>query len=181
MGLPDGTLAWWSPDPRAIIVPGATPVPRSLRQSRRRYTTTVNEAFERVIRACADRGQNEYHWITEDVQAAYVELHRLGWAHSVEAWSTDDAPELVGGLYGVCIGGVFAGESMFHRRSDASKVAFLTLLDVIAEGTHADDRLIDAQWMTPHLQSLGAIEVPRAEFLERAARAQQLEIPPRLR
>ena len=183
MRQPDGQLAWWSPDPRAIIIPGAVPISRSLRQSQRHVTTTVNHAFERVIRACADRGPDEYAWITEEVQAAYIELHRLGWAHSVETWATESSggPELVGGLYGVCIGGLFAGESMFHHRRDASKVALLTLLAVIGGGEHPDERLIDVQWMTPHLQSLGAIDLPRAEFLERSRRAQDLSPPPRLR
>lgn len=182
MGLPDGTLAWWSPDPRAVILPDSVPVPRSLRQARRHFTTTINRAFVDVIRACADRDPEEYQWITEDVQAAYVELHRLGWAHSVETWSpgASGEPELVGGLYGVCVGGLFAGESMFHRRRDASKVAFVTLVEALAEGADASERVIDVQWMTPHLQRLGAIDVPRADFLERSARAQHLERPPRL-
>jgi leucyl/phenylalanyl-tRNA--protein transferase len=182
MRLPDGELAWWSPDPRAVIEPGTVRVTRSLRQSRRRLATTVNEAFAAVIRGCADRGRDEYLWITEEVQAAYAELHRLGWAHSVETWTNDGegAPELVGGLYGVCVGGLFAGESMFHHRRDASKVAFVTLVDIIAEGDHPTERLIDVQWMTPHLRSLGAIDLPRTDFLERSARAQQLAPPPRL-
>jgi leucyl/phenylalanyl-tRNA--protein transferase len=181
MGLPDGTLAWWSPDPRAVIVPEAVSVPRSLRQSQRHFSTTIDHAFDDVIRACATRGPDEYQWITEDVQAAYSELHRLGWAHSVETWATeaDGEPELVGGLYGVCVGGLFAGESMFHHRRDASKVAFVALVEAITDGTHASERIIDVQWMTPHLQRLGAIDVPRAEFLERSARAQRLDPPPR--
>ena len=182
MQLPDGQLAWWSPDPRAVIVPVAPHVTRSLRQSQRHFTTTVNQAFDQVIRACADRGPDEYQWITEEVQAAYIELHRLGWAHSVETWAADEGrePDLIGGLYGVCIGGLFAGESMFHRRRDASKVALLTLLEVCCKAERPDDRLVDVQWMTPHMQSLGAIDLPRAEFLERSARAQLLEPPPRL-
>ena len=181
MGLPDGTLAWWSPDPRAVIPPDSVPVPRSLRQSQRHVSTTIDHAFDDVIRACADRGPDEYQWITEDVQAAYSELHRLGWAHSVETWApgADGQPELVGGLYGVCVGGLFAGESMFHHRRDASKVAFVALVEAIADGAHASERIIDVQWMTPHLQRLGAIDVPRAEFLERSARAQLLDPPPR--
>lgn len=182
MGLPDGQLAWWSPDPRAVIVPATRHMTRSLRQSQRHFTTTVNRAFDDVIRACADRGPDEYLWITEEVQAAYNELHRLGWAHSVETWAVapNGEPELVGGLYGVCIGGLFAGESMFHRRRDASKVALVTLLDVIAEAERPEARLIDVQWMTPHLHRLGAIDLPRSEFLERSAQAQRLEPPPRL-
>ena len=104
--------------PRAVIPPDSVPVPRSLRQSQRHFSTTIDHAFDEVIRACADRGPDEYQWITEDVQAAYSELHRLGWAHSVETWApgADGQPELVGGLYGVCVGGLFAGESMFHHR-----------------------------------------------------------------
>ena len=181
MRLPDDQLAWWSPDPRAIIVPVAPHVTRSLRQSQRHFTTTVNQAFDEVIRACADRGPDEYLWITEEVQAAYIELHRLGWAHSVETWAAHQGgePVLAGGLYGVCIGGVFAGESMFHRRRDASKIALITLLDVLREADRPEDRIIDVQWMTPYLRSLGAIDLPRAEFLERSERAQLLEPPPR--
>ena len=180
MRLGDGTLAWWSPDPRAVIVPGTMRVTRSLRQSQRRFTTTVDQAFEQVIAACADRAPDEYLWITDEVQAAYTELHRLGWAHSVETWGVDASGEraLVGGLYGVSIGGLFAGESMFHRAPDASKVALLTLLDVLASGERPSERIVDVQWMTPHLQSLGAVDLARDEFLERSARAQILAAPP---
>jgi leucyl/phenylalanyl-tRNA--protein transferase len=180
MRVPDGRLAWWSPDPRAVITPGSARMTRSLRRSQRRFATTVDQAFERVIAACAERGPDEYIWITAEVQAAYTELHRLGWAHSVETWSLDAAGHrtLVGGLYGVCIGGLFAGESMFHRATDASKVALLTLLDVLAAGERPDERIIDVQWMTPHLQGLGAVDLPRGEFLERSRRAQELALPP---
>ena len=180
MRLGDGTLAWWSPDPRAVIVAGSVHVTRSLRRSQRRFTTTVDQAFERVIAACAERAPDEYLWITDEVQAAYTELHRLGWAHSVETWALDPAGDraLVGGLYGVCIGGLFAGESMFHRAPDASKVALLALLDVLAGGERPDERIVDVQWMTPHLQSLGAVDLPRHEFLDRAAHAQTLAPPP---
>jgi leucyl/phenylalanyl-tRNA---protein transferase len=180
MRLGDGTLAWWSPDPRAVIVAGSVHVTRSLRRSQRRFTTTVDQAFERVIAACAEREPDEYLWITDEVQAAYTELHRLGWAHSVETWALDPSGDraLVGGLYGVCIGGLFAGESMFHRAPDASKVALLALLDVLASGERPQERIVDVQWMTPHLQSLGAVDLPRHEFLDRAARAQTLAPPP---
>jgi leucyl/phenylalanyl-tRNA--protein transferase len=180
MRLGDGTLAWWSPDPRAVIVPGSVRVTRSLRQSQRRFTTTVDQAFELVIAACAERGPDEYLWITAEVQAAYTELHRLGWAHSVETWTLDASGEraLVGGLYGVCIGGLFAGESMFHRTRDASKVALLALLDVLGAGERPNERIVDVQWMTPYLQSLGAVDLARDEFLDQAARAQGLAPPP---
>ena len=120
--------------------------------------------------ACADPRRPQ-GWITADIAEAYVELHRLGWAHSVEAWRDG---RLVGGLYGVAIGGLFAGESMFHRERDASKVALVGLVDLLRD-EHAADRLLDVQWVTPHLATLGAVEIPRAEYLDRLARA--LRVP----
>ncbi len=178
-----GDLAWWSPDPRAVLRPGDVRVTRSLRRSQRRYTTTVDAAFERVIAACADRGAEAYHWITEDVRAAYTELHALGWAHSVETWTppTGDEPaELVGGLYGVAIGGLFSGESMFSRAPDASKVALVALLDVLRDdGNDGAGRIVDVQWLTPHLASLGAVEVSRADYLAQLEQAMRLSLPKR--
>ena len=109
----NGDLTWWSPDPRGVLTVDALRVADSLRRSRRRFEIRVDTAFEAVIDACADRSEEEYHWITAEIKRAYGELHRLGWAHSVEAWSREDPSELVGGLYGVCIGGLFGGESMF--------------------------------------------------------------------
>jgi leucyl/phenylalanyl-tRNA---protein transferase len=165
MGLADGRLSWWSPDPRGILPLDALHVSKSLKKSARRFTTTVDKAFADVIDACADRPADEFPWITKDVREAYVTLHELGWAHSIESWSSDG--DLVGGLYGVAIGGLFAGESMFSRRTDASKVALVTLVETMSDPAPSTDRLIDVQWLTPHLASLGAIEVPRAEYLRR--------------
>ena len=168
-----GWLTWWSPDPRAILPVGALHVSHSLRRSVRRFEVTIDAAFEDVIDGCARRGDDEYDWITPDVLQAYVHLHELGWAHSVEAWQ---AGELAGGLYGVALGGLFAGESMFHRRRDASKVALVALVEALADADSAD-RIIDIQWLTPHLASLGAVEVSRADYLARLGRALTLATP----
>jgi leucyl/phenylalanyl-tRNA---protein transferase len=166
-----GQLGWWSPDPRAIVPLDGLRVPRSLRQSCRRYEVRVDTAFEDVIDGCAHTVR-ERGWITPEIWAAYVRLHGLGWAHSVEAWSLDDGT-LAGGLYGVAIGGLFAGESMFHRRRDASKVALVGLVDRMGERGMT---LLDVQWCTPHLASLGAVEVPRARYLELLAAAIALPV-----
>jgi leucyl/phenylalanyl-tRNA---protein transferase len=177
----DGALAWWSPDPRAVLTVDRFRVTRSLRRSLGRFTVTVDAAFERVVDACADRGADEYLWITAEVRDAYVRLHALGWAHSVEAWTVPDAgdePELAGGLYGVAVGGLFSGESMFSRRPDASKVALTALVDLLGDdGRGGADRLVDVQWLTPHLASLGAVELPRAEYLDRLGTALALSLP----
>ncbi|MDQ3734002.1 MAG: leucyl/phenylalanyl-tRNA--protein transferase [Actinomycetota bacterium] len=163
-----GALAWWSPDPRGILDPSRLRVSSSLKQACRRFEIRVDTAFEAVIDGCADRGHDEYRWITPEVRMAYVTLHRMGWAHSVEAWTrpTNGRAELVGGLYGVAIGGLFGGESMFHSRPDASKVALVALVDLLRQDTH-DGRLIDVQWLTPHLASLGATEITRGEYCAR--------------
>ena len=131
-------------------------VTRSMRQSARRFEIRVDTAFADVVAACADPRRSG-GWIDGDIIAAYTELHRLGWAHSVEAWRDD---ELAGGLYGVAIGGLFAGESMFTRVRDASKVALMGLVDLLSD-EYADERLLDTQWQTPHLATLGVVEVPR--------------------
>jgi leucyl/phenylalanyl-tRNA---protein transferase len=156
-GMP---LPWFSPDPRAVIVPGALRVSRSLRRTVRRsgWTTTVDASFDAVVAACASR-RPDGTWITAGMARAYQRLHELGWAHSVEVWADE---QLIGGLYGVQSGGVFTGESMFHRVSDASKVAMLELTARLAE---AGGALFDVQVPTPHLRSLGAVEVPRRRFL----------------
>jgi leucyl/phenylalanyl-tRNA--protein transferase len=171
-----GTLGWWSPDPRAVIPLDALHVGRSLRRSVRRFEIRVDTAFGEVIEACADPAR-PHGWITPEVRAAYERLHELGWVHSVEAWGCDDG-ELAGGLYGVTIGGLFAGESMFHRRPDASKVALVALVDLLRGAGGTRRRLLDVQWMTPHLARLGAVEVPRAEYLERVRRALECPLPP---
>jgi leucyl/phenylalanyl-tRNA--protein transferase len=156
----DGQLAWWSPDPRGVLQPGHLRVSHSLRKTRRNFEIRVDTAFDRVVAACAERPQGEYHWITDEIRETYSELHRLGWVHSVEAWASG---ELVGGLYGVSVGALFCGESMFQRRTDASKSALVALVGLL--DATGQDWLIDVQWLTPHLASLGAVEVPRAEFL----------------
>jgi len=172
-----GELGWWSPDPRGVIPLDGLLVSRSLRRSCRRYETRVDTAFEAVIEACADPSRPD-GWITRDVLDAYVRLHQLGWAHSIETWDPVDG-ELVGGLYGVAIGGLFAGESMYHRRTDASKVALVRLVEIMrgdaATGRH---RLLDVQWVTPHLDRLGAQGIPRPTYLKLLRRAVHLPLPP---
>ena len=159
---PGAPLPWFSPDPRGVIPPDGVVVARSLRARLRRsgWETTVDAAFAAVIDACADRsGAGEGTWITPPMCTAYRRLHRLGHAHSLEVW---DGDRLVGGLYGIGVGGVFTGESMFHLATDASKVA---LVDLAARFAEAGGRLIDVQVVTPHLATLGARDLPRAEFL----------------
>jgi leucyl/phenylalanyl-tRNA--protein transferase len=172
----DRVMAWWSPDPRAVIPLDGLRVTRSLRSSTRKFDIRVDTAFEAVIDACADPGRTG-RWINDDIRAAYVRLHQLGWAHSVEAWSHDD--RLAGGLYGVAIGGLFAGESMFHRVPDASKVALVALADFLrSDGTHGTGRVLDVQWQTKHLASLGAVEVARSHYLRLLEAALALALPP---
>jgi len=129
MPVDDGMLGWWSPEPRGILPLDGLRVSRSLRRSCARYEVRFDTAFSEVVAACAERSR-EGHWITDDIAAAYVRLHQLGWAHSVEAWSREDG-QLAGGLYGIAAAGLFAGESMFHRRTDASKVALVALVDLL--------------------------------------------------
>lgn len=166
-------MGWWSPDPRGVLRPEDLRVSRSLRRSCARMSVSVDTAFEEVVRGCADPGR-EGRWITRRMARAYTELHSLGWAHSIEVWS---GGQLAGGLYGVAVGGLFAGESMFHRATDASKVALVALCRLLA--ADADPRrIVDVQWVTPHLASLGAREVPRAAYLGLLADALQAPLPP---
>lgn len=158
------TVGWWSPDPRGVLPLDGLHVSRSLRRSLTRYRVTHNTCFERVIRACGDP-RRDHGWINDDIVAAYVRLHELGWAHSFESWSGD---QLVGGLYGVRIARFFAGESMFSTSVDASKVALVHLVHWL-QRTGAE--LLDVQWPTPHLVTLGVIEVPRTEYLRLLAAA----------
>lgn len=162
---------WWSPQFRGILPLDGLRVSRSLRRSARAFEIRVDTRFEEVIDACADPAR-EGGWIDRPIRTAYVELHRLGWAHSVEAWRED---RLAGGLYGVAIGGLFAGESMFHRDRDASKVALMGLINLLDDGVAG--RLLDVQWRTDHLASLGVVEVARADYLSRLARAVDLPLP----
>lgn len=167
-----GPLAWWSPDPRGVLLPGGLKVSKSLRRSLRRFTVSVDRDFSGVVAGCADPSRDG-RWITGPVARAYRELHEAGWAHSIEVWSGE---ELVGGLYGVSIGGLFAGESMFHRSTDASKVALVALVDVVF-ADHDPRRLIDTQWSTPHLASLGVVDVPQSDYLRRLAGALEAPLP----
>lgn len=174
--MPIGTgdrevLAWWSPDPRGILPLDGLRISRSLQASCRRYEVRVDTAFERVIDACADPSRAG-RWISTAVRDAYVRLHELGWAHSVEAWAPDGT--LAGGLYGIAIGGLFAGESMFHHARDASKVALVTLVSTLREN---EAGMLDVQWSTPHLASLGVIEVARSDYLRRLDVAVALPLP----
>ncbi len=171
-GDPSMPMLWWSPDPRGVLPLDGLRVSRSLRASARRMEVRVDTAFGEVIRACADPTRDS-GWIDEEVVDAYTELHELGWAHSVEAWQ-DGA--LVGGLYGVAIGGLFAGESMFHRVADASKVALVGLVGLLRD-EYADRRLLDVQWSTPHLASLGVVEVRRSTYLDLLDTALDLPLP----
>ncbi len=165
MHLEDGRLGWWSPVRRGVIPVAEFRPSRSLRKSARRYSTTVDRALDEVIAGCADPSR-PHGWITPEIRRAYVELGRLGWVHSVETWSEDG--ELVGGLYGVSIGRMFCGESMFHRSRDASKVALWALVRLLHR---AGVPYIDVQWVTPHLRSLGAVEIGRERYLDLLAEA----------
>jgi leucyl/phenylalanyl-tRNA---protein transferase len=165
-------LGWWSPDPRGVLQPGDLRVPRSLRKSMRHFEMRLDTAFQEVVCACADPDR-EGRWITPEVARAYAALHEAGWAHSVETWQEG---RLVGGLYGVAIGGLFAGESMFHTVRDASKAALVALRDVLA-ADHDPRRLIDVQWRTDHLASLGVTEVSRADYLRRLPEVLSAPLP----
>lgn len=163
-------ILWWHPDPRMIMLPGRHRVTRSLRSVIRsgRFAVTFDRAFDRVVAACAESprgGKEERTWITGEMKAAYIRLHRLGHAHSVEAWEDG---ELAGGLYGIAIGACFFGESMFHRRANASKVALAALSDGLAA---SGGLVIDCQVASPHLASMGGIEVPRGDYMRLLARA----------
>jgi len=158
-------IAWFSPDPRGIIPLDGLHISRTLRKSMRRYEVRSDTAFEAVVRACGDPSRPG-RWITEPIVEAYVELHRLGWARSVEVF--DERGTLVGGLYGLRIDGFFAGEAMFHHATDASKVAMVATVDWLnASGAE----LFDVQWVTDHLATMGAVAVPRDEYLLRLHRA----------
>jgi len=157
-------MGWWSPDPRGVLLPGGVSVSRSLKRSCRHFEIRVDTAFEEVVQRCASP-HREGRWITSEVESAYIGLHRLGWAHSVETWQDG---ELVGGLYGVSVGGLFAGESMFHAATDASKVALVALIERLRAGGFV---LLDTQWTTAHLEQFGAVEIPRKEYLRRLKEA----------
>jgi leucyl/phenylalanyl-tRNA--protein transferase len=168
MGDDEGEIVWLAPHPRGILELNAFRVSRSLRAIRRRgvFEVTINRAFDRVIEACADRPAGT--WISRDIRRAYSRLHRLGFAHSVEAWQ---GGQLGGGLYGVAIGGAFFGESMFHRMTDASKVALIALVERLRVRGF---RLLDIQFLTDHLRQFGAVEIPRREYERRLSEALQV-------
>ena len=159
-----GVLAWWSPNPRGILPLDRLRITRSMRQSARRYEVRTDTRFIDVMRACADPSRED-GWITAPFIDAYTRLHELGWAHSVEVF---DDEGLAGGLYGVRLNGLFAGESMFHARRDASKVALMALVQLMRD---AGMTLLDVQWCTDHLESLGAVEVSRGQYLSLLAGA----------
>ena len=159
-------IAWFSPDPRGVIPLDGLRVSRSLRRSMRNFVVSMNTDFRGVVQACADPDRSG-GWINGAILDAYSRLNEMGWAHSIEIRHEPDGP-IVGGLYGVRIGGLFAGESMFHRATDASKVALVHLVDWLVA---TDANLLDVQWTTPHLVSLGAIDVPRDEYLDLLAAA----------
>ncbi|MBZ5735626.1 leucyl/phenylalanyl-tRNA--protein transferase [Nocardioides sp. TRM66260-LWL] len=168
----DEPLAWFSPVRRGVLPLDGLRVSRSLRRACRDFDVRLDTAFDDVVAGCSDPSRDGA-WIDDRIALAYGHLHRLGWAHSVEAWRDG---ELVGGLYGVAIGGLFAGESMFHRERDASKVALVGLVEALRD-EHADARLLDVQWRTDHLASLGVVEIPRAEYLTRLSQATGLPLP----
>ena len=168
MAMEDDSIAWFSPDPRAIIPLEDFHVPHALRRVARKkvFEIKIDNRFDEIIRACAKRKDT---WINRQIIESYERLHELGYAHSVEAWSKN---KLAGGLYGVAIGGAFFGESMFHRVTDASKVALVALVERLREKKFT---LLDAQWTTPHLQQFGAIEISREHYLKSLRRA--IELP----
>jgi leucyl/phenylalanyl-tRNA--protein transferase len=167
-------MCWWAPVRRGVLPLTNLRVSRSLRQSAKRFHVTTDVAFDEVLERCA-RLPRHGAWITDEVAAAYTDLHGLGWAHSVEVW--DSGGGLAGGLYGVAVGGLFAGESMFHVQRDASKVALLHLVGSLRSAPAPDARLLDVQWCTPHLASLGAVEVTRPVYLDRLRIALELPAP----
>lgn len=172
----EGGLGWWSPARRGILPLAGLHVSRSLARSVRRYEVRVDTAFSEVVAGCADPDR-EGAWIDVPMAQAYERLHVLGWAHSVETWYDG---ELVGGLYGVAIGGLFAGESMFSRATDASKVALVHLVGLL-DDRHADRRLLDTQWLTPHLSTLGVVEITRARYFDCLRTALKVPLPPAFR
>lgn len=160
MPIADDLIGWFSPDPRGILPPAQLHISRSLRRSLRHYSVTVNTDFDAVVAGCADLARPG-HWIAPSFAESYGELHRMGWAHSIEVRDRDGS--LAGGLFGVEVGGLFSGESMFHTGRDASKVAMVELARRLAAAP--GPRLFDVQWSTEHLRTLGVVEVPRGVYL----------------
>src|SRR3989440_3714396 len=167
MAMEDDSIAWFSPDPRAIIPLESFHVPHALKRVARKnvFEVKMDQRFGEVIRACAKRKDT---WINREIIESYERLHELGYAHSIETWQ---AGKLVGGLYGVAIGGAFFGESMFHRKTDASKIALVALVQHLQAQKFV---LLDTQWVTPHLVQFGAIEIPRSQYIRVLKRAVDL-------
>jgi leucyl/phenylalanyl-tRNA---protein transferase len=167
MAMEDNSIQWFSPDPRAILPLDKFHVPHTLHRVLKKqiFETRINQHFESVIRACAKRRDT---WINREIIESYERLHQLGFAHSVETWQED---KLVGGLYGVAVGGAFFGESMFHRTTDASKVALVALVEHLRAKKFV---LLDTQWLTSHLAQFGVTEVPRDYYLRLLGRAVEL-------
>lgn len=174
--MPTGdVMGWYSPLRRGVLPLDGLRVSRSLRKTAKRYRITVDTAFDAVLTGCA-APERPHGWIDEDIRRVYAQLHRAGRVHSVEAWTVGG--ELAGGLYGVSLGGLFAGESMFHRPAigrDASKAALIALVDLL--GADGLPRLLDVQWQTPHLASLGVVQLSRLAYLTRLAAALDLPEP----
>ncbi len=167
MAMEDDSIAWFSPDPRAIIPLETFHVPHALQRTARKniFEIRIDHSFGEVIRGCAKRKDT---WINPEIIESYEKLHELGYAHSVEAWSKN---KLAGGLYGVAVGGAFFGESMFHRVRDASKIALVGLVEHLRGRRFA---LLDTQWTTPHLLQFGAVEIPRSQYLKLLGHAVEL-------
>ena len=166
-------IGWFSPLRRAIVPLETFAPSRSLRRAARRFEIRVDTSFADVVSGCARPGHPQ-SWIDAGIQDGYRRLHELGWAHSVEAW---DDEGLAGGLYGVAVGGLFAAESMYHVRTDASKAAFVWLVARLVEAGDPGERLLDVQWLTPHLASLGAVEIDRAGYRRRLSIALEVRGP----
>lgn len=167
MAMEDDSIAWFSPEPRAIIPLENFHVPHDLRRVSRKnvFEIKIDSSFDEVIRGCAKRKDT---WINHEIIESYERLHDLGHAHSVEAWAGN---KLAGGLYGVAVGAAFFGESMFHRVRDASKIALVGLVEHLRARKFT---LLDTQWLTPHLEQFGAIEIPRSQYLKLLGRAVEL-------
>ncbi|TKI07472.1 leucyl/phenylalanyl-tRNA--protein transferase [Martelella alba] len=170
---PGDVILWWSPDPRAVLFPDEFHVSRSLKRALSRITfrITLNQAFDRVVASCAERGM-EGTWIGPEIEMAYQRLHQLGQAHSIEVWEGD---ALVGGMYGVALGALFCGESMFSRRDNASKIALLAFCRFFSQ---QGGKLIDCQVLNSHTASLGAREIPRRDYLAQLSQLQSLTLTP---
>lgn len=165
-------LYWYSPTRRGVMPLTGMVISRSLRAARARHEICIDTAFEQILIGCARNDEPDHQWLTPEFADVYRVLHELGWAHSIESWTADG--ELAGGVLGVEVGGLFAGDSMVSFRRDGSKVALAGLVELLAAA--GGPRIFDTQWLTPHLASLGGIEIPRAEYHHRLSRA--LTLPP---